>query len=262
MARSCASCGRSPYSGMTRCRRAVRPRRALGRAPDLGGAGQEDEHVAVVPVERAAWRGRTAGSMKAVDGRAAGRSVSTGCAASLRCGRRARPSSSARTAPVERGGHDEDAQVRAQQRLRLEREGEAEVGVDAALVELVEDDDAGVVERRVVLQHPREHALRDDLDARARSDARIEAHAVADGVADVSPSSRAMYAAAARAASRRGSSMTMRRPPSHGSSSSASGTRVVLPAPGGACSTTRCQSCGPQRTQHAAGAGRWGVARR
>jgi hypothetical protein len=43
-----------------------------------------------------------------------------------------------------------------------------------------------------------------------------------------------MCAAAARAASRRGSSMTMRRPPSHASSSSASGTRVVLPAPGGA----------------------------
>ena len=46
-----------------------------------------------------------------------------------------------------------------------------------------------------------------------------------------------MCRAAARAASRRGSSITMRRPASHGSSSSASGTRVVLPAPGGACST-------------------------
>ena len=48
---------------------------------------------------------------------------------------------------------------------------------------------------------------------------------------------------AARAASRRGSSMTMRRPASHGSSSRASGTRVVLPAPGGASITSElCRS--------------------
>src|SRR5205823_15078441 len=50
-------------------------------------------------------------------------------------------------------------------------------------------------------------------------------------------SSAAMRRAAARVARRRGSSMTIRRPASHASSSSASGTRVVLPAPGGACST-------------------------
>ena len=43
--------------------------------------------------------------------------------------------------------------------------------------------------------------------------------------------------AAARAASRRGSSITIRSPASHGSSRRRSGTIVVLPAPGGACST-------------------------
>ncbi len=36
----------------------------------------------------------------------------------------------------------------AQRALRLEAEGEAEIGVEAALVELVEDDDADAVERR------------------------------------------------------------------------------------------------------------------
>ena len=46
-----------------------------------------------------------------------------------------------------------------------------------------------------------------------------------------------MRAAAARAAIRRGSSTTMRLPFAHGSSASTSGTRVVLPAPGGATST-------------------------
>ena len=51
-----------------------------------------------------------------------------------------------------------------------------------------------------------------------------------------------MRRAAARAASRRGSCITIFRPPSHGASSSASGTRVVLPAPGGATSTAAVRS--------------------
>src|SRR5688500_1535998 len=52
-----------------------------------------------------------------------------------------------------------------------------------------------------------------------------------------SPCWRAMNAAAARAASRRGSSMMIRPSLSHGACSSAGGTRVVLPAPGGATRT-------------------------
>src|ERR671912_1276840 len=52
-----------------------------------------------------------------------------------------------------------------------------------------------------------------------------------------SPSVRAMRSAAARAASRRGSSTISLRCPTQGSSRSVSGTRVDLPAPGGATST-------------------------
>ncbi len=52
-----------------------------------------------------------------------------------------------------------------------------------------------------------------------------------------SPSVDAMRLAAARAASRRGSSTRIFLSFAHGSSSSTSGTRVVLPAPGGATST-------------------------
>ena len=47
-----------------------------------------------------------------------------------------------------------------------------------------------------------------------------------------------MRPAAALVARRRGSSIRMRRSPRHGASSRASGTSVVLPAPGGAISTT------------------------
>ena len=53
-----------------------------------------------------------------------------------------------------------------------------------------------------------------------------------------SPSVFAIRSAAARAASRRGSSTRMRRLScAHSSPASTSGTRVVLPAPGGATST-------------------------
>jgi hypothetical protein len=42
---------------------------------------------------------------------------------------------------VQRRGHHQDAQVLAQ-RGRVQRQGEAEVGIEAALVELVEDQQA------------------------------------------------------------------------------------------------------------------------
>ena len=54
-----------------------------------------------------------------------------------------------------------------------------------------------------------------------------------------SPSPRAMNVAAARAATRRGSSITIFRPSSQAASSNATGTRVVLPAPGGASTSNR-----------------------
>ena len=69
-----------------------------------------------------------------------------------------------------------------------------------------------------------------------------------------------MNPAAARAATRRGSSNTSLRPASHGSSSSASGTRVVLPAPGGASSTSRVDAVSAARTSgNSASMGKAGV---
>ena len=57
-----------------------------------------------------------------------------------------------------------------------------------------------------------------------------------------------MNDAAARAARRRGSSITSLAPPSHGSAMSASGTRVVLPAPGGASSTATVRAASAARS--------------
>ena len=67
--------------------------------------------------------------------------------------------------------------------LRIEHEREAEVGVQAALVILVEQHRGDAVERGVALQHAREHAFGDDLDSRALADARLEPHAVAHSLA-------------------------------------------------------------------------------
>ena len=63
-----------------------------------------------------------------------------------------------------------------------------------------------------------------------------------DGFADALAECRAMRSAAARAASRRGSSTRMRRSFAQSSRASTSGTRVVLPAPGGATSTAALSS--------------------
>ena len=49
---------------------------------------------------------------------------------------------------VEGRGHDEEAQILAQAALRVERQREAEIGIEGALVELVEEHRRDAVERR------------------------------------------------------------------------------------------------------------------
>lgn len=44
-------------------------------------------------------------------------------------------------------------------------------------MELVEDHETDALERRILVQHPREHTFRDDLDARVRADPRLAAYA-------------------------------------------------------------------------------------
>jgi hypothetical protein len=85
---------------------------------------------------------------------------------------------------VERRGHGEQAEVLAQARLGVERESEAEIRVEGALVEFVEDHARDPVQRRVREDHPREHALGDHLDPRATGDAGLGPDAQADRLAD------------------------------------------------------------------------------
>ncbi len=66
----------------------------------------------------------------------------------------------------------------------MQREGEAEVGVQAPLVKLVEDDEPDAIEPRICREQPGQHPFGDDLDAGGGSYARVATDPVADGSAD------------------------------------------------------------------------------
>ena len=91
---------------------------------------------------------------------------------------------------VERRRHDKKPQILTQTLLRVEREGEAEVGVERAFVEFVEQNGRHAIERGIVEDHAGEHALGHDLDACAFRDEAREAHAQADRLANLFPKRR------------------------------------------------------------------------
>ena len=73
--------------------------------------------------------------------------------------------------------------MRSQGALRFECQCQPQVGVQAAFVEFIEEEDSDVFQRGVVLQQTRKQAFGDDLDASARGHLPVEAHAVANGLA-------------------------------------------------------------------------------
>ncbi len=155
-------------------------------APDLARSRQKDEKAARLGLgEGAADHPRhvvfhptsfeRAVEVARLDGKLAALARDDGCALAEETGD---------GRAVERGAHDEDSEVGAEEGAALEREREAEVGREGALVELVEDDEADAVERGVGVKPPRQHALGDDLDARAGAHARVQPHPVPDRLAD------------------------------------------------------------------------------
>ena len=77
---------------------------------------------------------------------------------------------------VERRRHHQQLEIVAQALLRVAREREAEIGVERALVEFVEQHRGDAVERRIVEDQPGEDALGDDLDAGLARHLGAEAH--------------------------------------------------------------------------------------
>ena len=84
-----------------------------------------------------------------------------------------------------RGG--EQAEVLTQARPRVDGEGEGQVGVQMALVALVEDDGADARQLRVPLQPLHQHPGRDHLDDGGRRDPALAAHGEPDPSADGFP---------------------------------------------------------------------------
>ncbi|CRM08189.1 hypothetical protein [Pseudomonas sp. 24 E 13] len=87
----------------------------------------------------------------------------------------------------EGGGHQQDFQrlLITKQLAAIEAQGQRQVGVEAALVKFVEDQQAHAVQRRVVLQATGEDAFGDHFDTRVGADFAVEADAVANGLTDL-----------------------------------------------------------------------------
>ncbi len=162
---------------------------ALGHAALVGQAGQEHEHVAGLlgqglahgprhqlgqPLGRARRRARHAARTQVVgfDGvHKAG------------AGNHRRVKPGAEAGGVKRGRHHQQAQVGAQHRLGVEGQGQPQVGLQAALVKLVEEHRGHALQRGVVLQQAGEDALGYHFNARVPRYLAFEPHAVAHGVA-------------------------------------------------------------------------------
>ena len=104
----------------------------------------------------------------------------------------------------------------------------------AALVELVEDDRSEIREQRILLQARRQHALGRDEQTRRGAEPALEADLPADLAAD----RPAALVGDARGDRARGDAPRLQQNERSRRRASAGGTRVVLPAPGAAVTTT------------------------
>ena len=88
---------------------------------------------------------------------------------------------------VERRRHRDEAEIGPQGRLRIEREGKAEIAVEAALVDLVEQNRRNAGQLRIGLDAVPEDAFGQHQDTRARRTLRVQPRRIADRLADPLP---------------------------------------------------------------------------
>jgi hypothetical protein len=84
---------------------------------------------------------------------------------------------------VQRGRHDDDAEVRPRSLLQAAQDREGDVGREVPLVKLVQDDAGDARELRVREEPAREHAFGQKAQPRARARHVLEAHLIADRLA-------------------------------------------------------------------------------
>jgi hypothetical protein len=147
----------------------------VGGAANLTGAGQESENRAV---RRCHSLGdgvldRHVRPVRNLDRKRAARHIDDRTAVEVRRHARA----------VDRRRHDNESEIVARM-PRLPRERKAEIRVDAALVELVDDDRAEARQQRIALEPRGEDAFGRDEEPRLGRVAAIEPHVPADLASD------------------------------------------------------------------------------
>ena len=150
------------------------------RAADLARAGEEDEHIAVRFAQGRLHLRRHGGLDAVLDGLVPVVHVDRVAAALTFDERRVQQFGDG--TGVERGAHHEDAQGGPQHLAGLKGEGEAEVGLQVALVKLVEQHGPDALQGGIVLQHAREDAFRDDCNPGLVAHLRVHPHPVAHGL--------------------------------------------------------------------------------
>ncbi|MNH04679.1 hypothetical protein D3C79_639830 [compost metagenome] len=83
---------------------------------------------------------------------------------------------------IQGGGHDQQLEIVAQPLLALDGEGQGGVGMQAALVEFIEDDQGDARELGILLQHPGQHPLGHYLQPGLGTDSALAAHPQADAL--------------------------------------------------------------------------------
>ena len=162
-----------------------------GGPADLAGAGQEREDITGGLVQRGSDRASDGGLHRHARAR---RHVSglDGKLPPLAGDERCVAEQGGHRSAVQRRRHHEHSEIVAQDRPRLQRERQPQIGVDTPLVELVEDDEADSLERWIGQQHPGQYSFGHDLDPGARADPRVMPDPIADQATDPSPIISAM----------------------------------------------------------------------
>ncbi len=158
-----------------------------GDPPDVGRAGDEHEDVAgLLPHRLRHHAGGVGVGSFAVAGRRPAHVDREGPALAGHDRRRAVvvAEEGGQAVGLERRRHGEQPSLGGQ-RAGIEQEGEGQVGVDVALVDLVEHHQPDALQRGVALQPPHHHALGDHLDARRPADPPLVAGGEADRGADL-----------------------------------------------------------------------------
>jgi hypothetical protein len=153
-------------------------------ATDLAHAGQEGEHIALMRGQRLPDGARDGLGQVARAGQVArgmayrDRMRPAGALDHRRIQKRGEPGG------IGGGRHGEQPQLRPQRALQVEAEGEREIGIQRALVDLVQDHGAHPLQPGVGLQAAHQQPLGDDLDPRFGRNRALQPRAVADATPD------------------------------------------------------------------------------